>query len=62
MPGMLYKWNKSHFDRIDAIDYTLHHDDGCRGDYDHRSTGDHYHDDGSTDHHDHGGPTGGWLG
>ncbi|MFH1417370.1 MAG: pyruvate, water dikinase regulatory protein [Planctomycetota bacterium] len=28
MPGMLYKWNKSHFDRIDAIDYTLHHDDG----------------------------------
>ena len=28
MPGMLYKWNRSHFDRIDAIDYTLHHDDG----------------------------------
>ncbi|MCK4342989.1 MAG: kinase/pyrophosphorylase [Phycisphaerae bacterium] len=29
-PGILYKSNKAHFDRIDAVDYTLHHDDGCR--------------------------------
>jgi regulator of PEP synthase PpsR (kinase-PPPase family) len=29
-PGMLYKSNRAHFDRIDAVDYTLHHDDGCR--------------------------------
>jgi [pyruvate, water dikinase]-phosphate phosphotransferase / [pyruvate, water dikinase] kinase len=29
VPGMLYEANKAHFDRIDAIDYTLHHDDGC---------------------------------
>lgn len=28
-PGMLYKTNKEQFDRIDAVDYTLHHDDGC---------------------------------
>lgn len=27
-PGILYKSNKEHFDRIDAIEYTLHHDDG----------------------------------
>jgi regulator of PEP synthase PpsR (kinase-PPPase family) len=29
-PGILYKTNKAYFDRIDAVDYTLHHDDGCR--------------------------------
>ncbi|HVP12716.1 MAG TPA: pyruvate, water dikinase regulatory protein [Phycisphaerae bacterium] len=29
VPGILYEANKAHFDRIDAIDYTLHHDDGC---------------------------------
>jgi len=29
VPGMLYDANKDHFDRIDAIDYTLHHDDGA---------------------------------
>jgi regulator of PEP synthase PpsR (kinase-PPPase family) len=29
-PGMLYRSNKEHFDRIDAVEYTLHHDDGCR--------------------------------
>jgi [pyruvate, water dikinase]-phosphate phosphotransferase / [pyruvate, water dikinase] kinase len=29
VPGMLYEANKAHFDRIDAIDYTLHHDDGA---------------------------------
>lgn len=29
-PGILYKTNKAHFDRIDAVEYTLHHDDGCR--------------------------------
>jgi regulator of PEP synthase PpsR (kinase-PPPase family) len=28
-PGMLYKSNKDHFDRIEAIDYTLHHDDAA---------------------------------
>ncbi len=28
-PGALYKSNKAHFDRIDAVEYTLHHDDGC---------------------------------
>lgn len=28
-PGMLYKSNKEHFDRIDAVEYTLSHDDGC---------------------------------
>jgi len=27
-PGMLYKSNKEHFDRIDAVEYTLSHDDG----------------------------------
>ncbi len=29
VPGMLYEANKAHIDRIDAIDYTLHHDDGA---------------------------------
>ena len=29
-PGILYDSNREHFDRIDAIEYTLHHDDGCR--------------------------------
>lgn len=29
-PGALYKSNRAYFDRIDAVDYTLHHDDGCR--------------------------------
>jgi regulator of PEP synthase PpsR (kinase-PPPase family) len=29
-PGILYQANKDYFDRIDAVDYTLHHDDGCR--------------------------------
>lgn len=29
-PGILYQSNKAYFDRIDAVDYTLHHDDGCR--------------------------------
>ncbi len=28
-PGILYDSNKEHFDRIDAVEYTLHHDDGC---------------------------------
>jgi regulator of PEP synthase PpsR (kinase-PPPase family) len=28
-PGILYSSNKEHFDRIDAVEYTLHHDDGC---------------------------------
>ncbi|MFH1749172.1 MAG: pyruvate, water dikinase regulatory protein [Planctomycetota bacterium] len=27
-PGILYKSNKAHYDRIDAVEYTLHHDDG----------------------------------
>ena len=27
-PGILYDSNKEHFDRIDAVEYTLHHDDG----------------------------------
>lgn len=31
-PGVLYQANKDHFDRIDAVDYTLHHDDG-RGEH-----------------------------
>lgn len=29
-PGILYKSNKERFDRIDAVEYTLEHDDGCR--------------------------------
>lgn len=29
-PGILYKSNKDHYDRIDAVEYTLHHDDGRR--------------------------------
>jgi regulator of PEP synthase PpsR (kinase-PPPase family) len=29
-PGILYRSNKAHYDRIDAVEYTLHHDDGCR--------------------------------
>ena len=29
-PGMLYKSHREYFDRIDAVEYTLHHDDGCR--------------------------------
>ncbi len=29
-PGMLYQLNKAHFDRMDAVEYTLSHDDGCR--------------------------------
>ncbi len=28
-PGILYESNREHFDRIDAVEYTLHHDDGC---------------------------------
>ncbi len=28
--GILYESNKAHFDRIDAVEYTLLHDDGCR--------------------------------
>jgi regulator of PEP synthase PpsR (kinase-PPPase family) len=28
-PGILYDLNKALFDRIDAVEYTLHHDDGC---------------------------------
>jgi regulator of PEP synthase PpsR (kinase-PPPase family) len=27
-PGILYNSDKDHFDRIDAVEYTLHHDDG----------------------------------
>lgn len=27
-PGILYKSNRAQFDRIDAVEYTLHHDDG----------------------------------
>lgn len=27
-PGILYRSNKTHYDRIDAVEYTLHHDDG----------------------------------
>ena len=27
-PGILYAENKAHFDRVDAVEYTLHHDDG----------------------------------
>jgi regulator of PEP synthase PpsR (kinase-PPPase family) len=26
----LYTSNKAHFDRVDAVEYTLAHDDGCR--------------------------------
>lgn len=29
-PGILYRSNKAHYDRIDAVEYTLGHDDGCR--------------------------------
>ena len=29
-PGILYRSNKAQIDRIDAIEFTLHHDDGCR--------------------------------
>jgi regulator of PEP synthase PpsR (kinase-PPPase family) len=29
-PGMLYETNKEQFDRIDAVEYTLNHDDGRR--------------------------------
>jgi regulator of PEP synthase PpsR (kinase-PPPase family) len=29
-PGILYTSNKAHFDRVDAVEYTLAHDDGCR--------------------------------
>jgi [pyruvate, water dikinase]-phosphate phosphotransferase / [pyruvate, water dikinase] kinase len=29
-PDMLYKSNKEHYDRVDAVEYTLSHDDGCR--------------------------------
>lgn len=28
-PGILYESNKAQFDRVDAVEYTLHHDDGC---------------------------------
>jgi len=28
-PGILYQSNRQHFDRIDAVEYTLNHDDGC---------------------------------
>jgi regulator of PEP synthase PpsR (kinase-PPPase family) len=30
VPGLLYESDREHFDRIDAIDYTLKHDDGQR--------------------------------
>ena len=29
-PDMLYKSNKEYYDRVDAVEYTLNHDDGCR--------------------------------
>jgi [pyruvate, water dikinase]-phosphate phosphotransferase / [pyruvate, water dikinase] kinase len=29
-PDMLYKSDKEHYDRVDAVEYTLNHDDGCR--------------------------------
>ena len=29
-PGILYKTNRAYYDRMDAVEYTLHHDDGCR--------------------------------
>jgi len=29
-PGILYESDKAHYDRIDAVEYTLAHDDGCR--------------------------------
>lgn len=29
-PGVLYQSNRAHFDRMDAVEYTLHHDDGLR--------------------------------
>ncbi len=28
-PGILHEANKPHFDRVDAVEYTLNHDDGC---------------------------------
>jgi regulator of PEP synthase PpsR (kinase-PPPase family) len=31
-PGLLYETEREHFDRIEAIDYTLKHDDGQRPD------------------------------
>ncbi len=32
VPGLFYETEREHFDRIDAIDYTLKHDDGQRAD------------------------------
>jgi regulator of PEP synthase PpsR (kinase-PPPase family) len=29
-PGLSYQHRREHFDRIDAVSYTLTHDDGCR--------------------------------
>ena len=29
-PGLSYQLQREHFDRIDAVDFTLEHDDGCR--------------------------------
>lgn len=29
-PGRLYQSNREYFDRIDAVEFTLAHDDGCR--------------------------------
>ena len=29
-PGLLYARGRERFDRLDAVDYTLEHDDGCR--------------------------------
>lgn len=29
-PGLSYQHRKEHFDRMDAVSYTLAHDDGCR--------------------------------
>lgn len=29
-PGILHKSNEAYYDRIDAVEYTLGHDDGCR--------------------------------
>lgn len=29
-PGLLHKSNEEHYARIDAVEYTLHHDDGVR--------------------------------
>ena len=28
-PGLAYKLQKEHFDRVEAVDFTLKHDDGC---------------------------------